>query len=65
MLKTSDCSDIDSASAPHSFPCYLMISLAIFWNLMETQVAGANDDCENVVIDENDTDDESILVETV
>ncbi len=32
---------------------------------METQVAGANDDCENVVIDENDTDDESILVETV
>ena len=42
-----------------------MISCAIFWNLMETQVAGANDDCENVVIDENDTDDESILVETV
>ena len=49
----------------HAIPCYLMISLAIFWNLMETQVAGANDDCENVVIDENDTDDESILVETV
>jgi len=33
--------------------------------LQKLCLAGANDDCENVVIDENDTDDESILVETV
>ena len=32
--------------------------------LQKLCLAGANDDCENVVIDENDTDDESILVET-